>query len=238
MKRAKQSQKLLNRLIQSGVDLGPYLLEDGIIGPKTINAFSKLENLLAPYIKTPPSLKNPVVAAIRMSDDLDNKFSDIMALYALKESGALLSALVPCSTKPSPVAEYTQRLYTVSGISGVAIMAEGYYHRIWKYSSGGWSGLPHWKQLLGPVTIYRDNMVNKRIDRSSPQQSGFFGINLHSWRGWASPVIGYWKDIKSGTGVSLSKGCQVVDADTLTDLLFFYKGKNLSYSLVHVSSLK
>lgn len=48
-----------------------------------------------------------------------------------------------------------------------------------------------------PVTVFRDGIINGRIDRVG-EQIGLFGINQHSWRGFAGELLG-----------NLSEGCVV-----------------------------
>ena len=83
-------------------------------------------------------------------------------------------------------------------IDGAAIVKSGQYRGLWKIGKhqGKYPALIQRK----PVTVYRDNNSDHKLDFDGEQQTGHFGINLHH---------------ASGTGTSKqvdkwSAGCQVL----------------------------
>ena len=88
---------------------------------------------------------------------------------------------------------------------GAAILAPGQYRGAYEIGPHGSSGYTALVQRCGPVTVFRDNTGDTRLDfNRDTLESGYFGINIH-----ASSMDPYG-DEKETTQVSnWSEGCQV-----------------------------
>lgn len=88
---------------------------------------------------------------------------------------------------------------------GAAILAPGQYRGAYEIGPHGSSGYTALVQRGGPVTVFRDNTGDTRLDfNRDTLESGYFGINIH-----ASSMDPYG-DEKETTQVSnWSEGCQV-----------------------------
>ncbi len=206
MKFHKETQACLN------VVFGERLVVDGIVGEKTLSAKRRaIDKLLSLCIKKGWDRTEFIngVIAVRVDDNYTNTFSDY--LIYLKPDLTDMYA-IPASTKPGTVAVWKKGLEWIMGKQGVAVLKEGQIKKMWSKQGAWWSGLDfYWQRKEVDVEIYRDNIVDNKIDRHQIHK-GQFGINGHSWKGWLSAIVSYWKDAIRKIGVSLSEGCIVAQA--------------------------
>jgi len=139
-----------------------------------------------------------------------------------------------------PGAWWTLHPVTASGATGAAHLCEGFHKNAWRVGIHA-QGTPFAHEALvqtgNKVRIWRDLKSNFTRDDSDPEQSGYFGINIHR-AGLDDPnKIGKY-----------SAGCQVVrhhkDFDELLEIVkaseTFKKNKTgarFSYLLLNIKSL-
>lgn len=118
---------------------------------------------------------------------------------------------------------------------GCAVLKVGQYPNA--YILGNHQGKldhPALVQQGGEVTIYRDADRDSRAEETGPQQTGYFGINIHrSNKEGATPVIANW-----------SAGCQVFQRRTHHAQLLAICGQyrassrnRFTYTLIHEADL-
>jgi hypothetical protein len=208
MKFYKETQTFLNTVFKEN------LVTDGIEGRLTIEAKQRAINKLfficdAKKWDRLEFIKG--LTAIRVGDTYTNEFTDWAICF--NNTGTDFYA-IPCSTKPGTVAVIKKGVENIMGKVGVAVLTEGQHKRIWSRQGAWWSGLPFYYQIA-PVKIFRDNIVDTKIDRHQIQE-GMFGINAHSWKNgswlWNITTVSYWTNLPRKIGVSLSEGCIVAQA--------------------------
>lgn len=139
-----------------------------------------------------------------------------------------------------PGAWWTLHPVTASGVTGAAHLCEGFHKNAWRVGVHA-QGTPFAHEALvqtgNKVRIWRDLKNNFTHDDGDPEQSGYFGINIHR-AGLDDPTkIGKY-----------SAGCQVVrhhkDFDELMGIIKasenFKKNKagaRFSYLLLNIKSL-
>lgn len=139
-----------------------------------------------------------------------------------------------------PGAWWTLHPVTASGVTGAAHLCEGFHKNAWRVGVHA-QGTPFAHEALvqtgNKVKIWRDLKNNFTHDDGDPEQSGYFGINIHR-AGLDDPTkIGKY-----------SAGCQVVrhhkDFDELMGIIKasenFKKNKagaRFSYLLLNIKSL-
>jgi len=209
---AKSLQTFLNLLF------GAKLATDGVFGQNTFAAKSEAEKRLQGlFLSKTGSKYYTGLFAVRCKDDFDNQSTDFLAWI---EKGAI-AGVVSCSTKAGNFYVYNPISY--GGITGTAVLAEGYYKQTWL---GSWQtrfGFRSFELLQSkPVKIFRDGNKNKKIDRSLTQ-TGLFGINIHT-AGWNN-IIDRW-----------SAGCLVVPKQEWDLFARLYLEADKWYDLLIVSS--
>ena len=138
---------------------------------------------------------------IRASELDTNTFNDVIcALF--KVNGEFVVFTFDATTDPGGY-------YLNNPINdlGTAIVKPGQYRGLWKL--GEHQG--KYKALVqkGPVTLYRDNNKDKKVDEGEEQTTSSAGINLHRANGsYKSLQVGKW-----------SAGCQVLADPFDFDLL-------------------
>ena len=149
------------------------------------------------------------IIGFRMDDDYTDEFTDW--IIALKTDEIIA---VQASTKAGSYWLEKQ---------AVATLKEGQYKGMWRIGTTSWSGDKYLQQVQ-PCEVYRDGSKLGHIDRDSEVQTGLFGINEHSWRGFG-------EGNKVG---NLSEGCQVCDElenDALWTIIKTFKG-DIDYTLI------
>jgi len=191
----KQLQTFLNYFLETNLEV------DGIQGEKTNlairDAITKLQRKFAKEKLIWNSDFNFI--GIRTDHDFDNTFDDWFVVFAY---GTLLA--VPASTAAGLSEAIKNATLNVEGITGVAILAPNQqidYLLVQPNDTTFWN--PQWTGGIGflyqdkEVRIYRDNDGDSQQDYLQPQ-TGYFGINVHSWINFNGEQVG-----------NLSQGCQV-----------------------------
>lgn len=171
---------------------GEKLATDGIFGKHTQAAFSRAKSLVLQEVqKYSQDFKGFV--AFRTLQTFNNQTTDYL-LY-VSQNKVDFDALMPCSTRAGDFWVFNPVTY--GGVTGVAVLAEGFYPRAWQASCQARFGFKSVEFLqIKPVTVWRDRNRNRQIDKTNPQ-TGLFGINIHT-AGWGN-VVDRW-----------SAGCIVV----------------------------
>lgn len=213
------AELVVKQLMKNGLTL------DGIIGPISKACLfilhRRIEKLYKEKGYTKEKNNSLNLIGVRMSHKYTNKFTDFY-IFCYPNSHTI-TRIVPCSTKPG--------LYGLGNIFnprwimgkfGTAVMKPGQYKEAYTLQSGWWSGRPFLYQV-GRVEIYRDGNKDLKIDREI-KQSGFFGINHHSWKNFISNFVN-----------NLSQGCQVFKARVLDYVVPYWRsfnGAKISYTLI------
>jgi hypothetical protein len=110
---------------------------------------------------------------IRTSEKFDDKYSD----FCFFVENGVRKEIFACTTRAGRFWVYNPITY--GGITGVAVLKEGYYPKTWQAVQTYRFG-PKVTELLQvrPVIIGRDGNRNDVIDYTNMQE-GYFGINLH-----------------------------------------------------------
>ena len=190
-----QTQKFLNYFLDI------HLALDGIHGEKTQlairDAITKLQKKFAKEKLLWDSNFNFI--GIRTSNEFTDQFTDWFVVFAY---GTIIA--FPASTVAGLSQAIKNSELNVEGIKGVAILAPNQqinYQLVNPTSTTFWN--PQWTGGIGflyqdqPVRIYRDNIADSNLDYLQPQ-TGYYGINVHSWQGFNSNNVD-----------NLSQGCQV-----------------------------
>ncbi|GAB4126262.1 MAG: hypothetical protein Fur0027_07250 [Raineya sp.] len=201
-------QKLLN-------EFGYQLAIDGLKGKATLQAQKDFERRLASVFTNHTGKPNYTgLFAVRC---VENEFDNIASDYLAWVQNGELQGVVACSTRAGKF--WVQNPITYGGITGTAILAEGFYKDTWL---GSWQtrfGFRSFELLQQkPVKIYRDGNRNKTLDRHTTQ-TGLFGINIHT-AGWNN-LIDRW-----------SAGCIVVPKAEWDRFVALYLQAGLWYSLL------
>ena len=119
---------------------------------------------------------------------------------------------------------------------GTAILVPGQYKSVYKIGWHGSANRGHEAlvQRGGPVSVYRDNDRNRVPDYHAPEESGWFGINIHKHSGGENRI---------NTG-GVSAGCQVfrssIDFINFMDTCSHaaaYWGNSFTYTLINQTDL-
>lgn len=135
------------------------------------------------------------IFGIRNEDDKDaNTFNDVVGV-TYKENGKWVLKKFDATTDPGT----TYRL-TPCAASGTAILVPNQYPGTWQLGlhQGKYRALVQRK----PVTVYRDNNKDNKLDFNVRTETGFFGVNVHRSRG-----------LPGSKGINVfnfSAGCQVI----------------------------
>lgn len=203
-------QKLLN-------EFGYQLAIDGILGKNTLQAKTDFEKHLASVFASQTGKPNYTgLFAVRC---VENEFDNLATDYLAWVQNGELQSVVTCSTRAGNF--WVQNPITYGGVTGTAILAEGFYKDTWL---GSWQtrfGFRSFELLQQkPVKIYRDGNRNSKIDRNITQE-GFFGINIHT-AGWSN-IVDRW-----------SAGCIVVPKAEWDRFAELHLRAGLWYSLLLV----
>lgn len=221
----QHTQQAINKLGVSSIKV------DNILGHKeTIPALIKLsEKLENVFEQKQYKLDAQMLVGIRMDEVLDNMFTDLYIYWDRENSEN--TRCFPCSVNPGLYGQGSA-LNPIwhGGIYGVAILKAGQYLNAYSYQGAWWSGKPFLYQIR-PVTVYRDNTRDVKIDRVQ-EQTGLFGINHHSWIGHTSNWVN-----------TLSQGCQVFRTDVHDLILPYWQelsrkyNNEISYTLINKKDL-
>lgn len=188
---------IMNTLqVQKFINLAGYnvLSEDGVFGSKTKLAKLQIEKSISADLK-----KNHEIScytgffAYRTKEIFDNLATDFLLFF----KNGIITECAPCSTRAGDF--YVFSPITYGGITGTAVLAEGYYPKTYLGSFQtrlGWRSFECLQRKS--INIYRDGNRNRVIDKTTLVVGGTdIGINIHS-AGWGN-IIGRW-----------SAGCIVV----------------------------
>ncbi len=171
---------------------GERLATDGIFGKQTQASFGRAKSLILQEVQK-HSKEFRGFVAFRTLQAFNNQTTDYLLYVSNNEVD--FNALMPCSTRAGDFWVFNP--ITHGGITGVAVLAEGFYPKTWQASYQTRFGFKSVELLqIKPVKVWRDGNRNRQIDKTNPQV-GLFGINIHT-AGWGS-VIDRW-----------SAGCVVV----------------------------
>ncbi|MFH1984758.1 MAG: hypothetical protein ABIL58_23200 [Pseudomonadota bacterium] len=132
------------------------------------------------------------IVGIRSPNREANRFDDMVAVFASHQNRWLFWAF-PATTDPG-----SHWLQNPMSTLGTAVLAPGQYRsafRIGKHQ-GKYDALVQ----AAPLTVFRDDDRNNKIDAGGKSETGWFGINIHcaAWQG-ESVLVDKW-----------SAGCQVL----------------------------
>lgn len=208
----KETQQFLNYYNNSNLVL------DGIIGTRSIAESKKAINKLKETFKEKSyTWTNINLIAIRTDDVFTNSTTDWFLI--VKETGLIA---VPCTTKAGNYWIYNP--ITTGGITGTANLVENQYKDTYQFiTSSNWRSLwlqtPYFQQIK-PVTVYRDNTRDSKLDRIQ-EHTGLFGINIHTG-GWNN-IVDKW-----------SAGCIVIPRKYWLSLLpNFTSGQIYNFTLLN-----
>ncbi len=218
----KSTQQFLNEdLLHFG---NKPLVVDGIIGKKSIAVIEAYTEHIYQIQKTIPNSRWDAINIIgfRKGNQFTDKFSDYL-LYV----GNNNFCAIPASTKAGRY--YVHNPITYGGVTGTAVVKEGYYKDVWVFKSAAdwkslWLGMPYMQQI-GYFDIYRDRNKNDLFDDTAIiQHANDTGINMH--HAGIENIIYNW-----------SAGCQIAPKDYYSEMLQsipFVNGKLYSYWLINV----
>lgn len=214
----KSTQNACNILLNSG------LTEDGSLGPMSnaaiANLIAKLKNIFETkhYVWSTNNL-----IGVRTSDVYTDEFTDIGIIV---EGDSLMA--YPISTKPG-----MKYLDHPENANGCACLKEGQYLNMWQFHDefNGWTGDPYMMQV-SPCNVYREVNHGTSINRNAHVDTGLFGVNYHSWKGFNSEHV-----------ANLSAGCNVMNesvlvGEVLPHLEKSFKGTPTTYTLIHTDDFK
>jgi len=144
------------------------------------------KNLGYPLFYSPYDLN---IFGVRALDPNTNTFNDWLCVLFTGDDHARYVRVFPGTTDPG-----THWLKFPMNPAGTAIVAEGYYRKLW--TLGLHRGKPGLRQL-GDVKVWRDRDKDHLAEIGGAFQIGWFAINMHR-AGRFSQLIGRW-----------SAGCQV-----------------------------
>lgn len=151
------------------------------------------------------------IIGFRTNDDYDDAYSDCFLI--LKDDA--ITCISGCTKRGK---------YWLDLKKGCT-QKEGQIKGMWAVGNTPWSGDPYLQQVR-ECTVYRDESGLDHIDRDSPQETGLFGINFHSWKG-----IGENPKVNN-----VSEGCQVMneeeDKEAFAVIDTFEDKQNIDYTLI------
>lgn len=192
---------------------GSKLNPDGILGNQTLTALNNANARIKKKMEVYGERLYSGFVAIRTKKVFDNRATDYL-LYLENES---IKEVMTCSTRAGDF--YVFNPITYGGITGTAVLAEGFYKNTWLASIQIRFGFRSVELLqMNSVKIWRDGNKNRVLDKTVTQTGTEFGINIHTagWNNiidrWSAGCLvvpkGYWdsftsKYIKIGTFYSL-----------------------------------
>jgi hypothetical protein len=128
---------------------------------------------------------------VRAADRHANTFNDVLCVVYDLDGKTVLDQY-PITTDPGVYYRHNP-----INVLGTAVLKPGHYRRCWQIGAhrGQYMALVQ----RGPMTVYRDNNKDRKIDVDAPTETGYFGINLHR-----ASVNGYTMAVDKW-----SAGCQV-----------------------------
>jgi hypothetical protein len=171
---------------------GNKLAVDGILGKNTQialdDATPKLLKRIARFAFVP---NYTGFLAIRTKGEFDNATTDFLLYF----QNGKIAEIMPCSTRAGDFWVFNPITY--GGITGTAVLAEGFYPQTWQATTQTRFGFRSVELVqIKPVKIWRDGNKDRKLDKSV-SQTGMFGINIHT-AGWNN-IVDRW-----------SAGCIVV----------------------------
>jgi hypothetical protein len=164
---------------------------------------------------------------IRAKDAQADTFNDVLCVVYEKGKKTLLETY-PITTDPGVY----YRKHPVN-VDGTAVLMPGHYPACWRLGMhrGKYEALVQ----CGPMTVFRDNNKNRRIDTNGKLDTGYFGINLHrASENKYTLQVDKW-----------SAGCQVfADPEQFEAVIELCKasaakyGQFFSYTLINEEELK
>lgn len=135
------------------------------------------------------------MVGVRSKADLPDSFDDTFYLLSEVNSTKPLRIVTSCTTNPG-----VYWLKKKLNPKGTAVLKPGQYLNTWEL--GKHKGVYEALVQRKPVTVYRDtNFDNKSDEIGMPEDTGYFGINIHRANSSvASSIINQW-----------SAGCQVIN---------------------------
>ncbi len=209
-----QLQKFLNAKYAAG------LVEDDLFGTNTAKAKREVEKKITTMLREKHKISYySGFLAFRMSETFNNLATD----WLLFIKNNIITGCVPCSTRAGDY--YVFNPITYGGITGTAILAEGYYP---KTHLGTWQTRLGWRSFecvqVANVNIYRDGNRNRIIDKTTLVVGGRdIGINIHS--AWWGNIIDRW-----------SAGCVVVPREYWDGFAYENLQEGIYYDTVLVAA--
>jgi hypothetical protein len=193
---------------------GGQLAVDGILGPKTQavldEATPKLLKQMARFAFVP---NYTGFLAIRTKEEFDNATTDFLLYF----QNGKIAEIIPCSTRAGDFWIFNPITY--GGITGTAVLAEGFYPNTWQATMQTRFGFRSVELLqVKDVKIWRDGNRDRKLDKTV-SQTGMFGINIHT-AGWNN-IVDRW-----------SAGCIVVPKAFWDNFVSKYIKIGEFYSLV------
>ena len=182
--------------LQKFINLAGYnvLVEDGVFGQKTVAAKLQTEKSISADLRSKYGISYYTgFYAYRTKEIFDNLATDFLLFL----KNGIIAGCVPCSTRAGDF--YVFNPITYGGITGTAVLAEGYYPKTYLGSFQTRLGWRSFECLqVKSIKIYRDGNRNRLIDKTTLVVGGTdIGINIHS-ASWGN-LIDRW-----------SAGCVVV----------------------------
>ncbi len=207
--------------LQKFINLAGYnvLVEDGVLGAKTAAAKLQTEKSIGADLRTKYGITYYTgFYAYRSKEEFDNLATDFLLFF----KNGIITGCVPCSTRAGDF--YVFNPITYGGITGTAVLAEGYYPQTFL---GSWQTRLGWRSFeclqTKSIKIYRDGNRNRIIDKTTLVVGGTdIGINIHS-AGWGN-LIDRW-----------SAGCVVVPREHWDNFASENLQEGISYDLVLIA---
>ncbi len=179
----------------------------------------------APYFSGHLNLN---LIGIRADDTQANTFNDALAVMYDDADGKTILKTYPITTDPGTY----YRLHPIN-VRGTAMLKPGHYPQCWQI--GAHRGKYRALVQRGLMTVYRDANRNGTLESGLPEDTGYFGINLHH-----SAINGYTQRVDRW-----SAGCQVFadkahfdEVMALVDASADIYGDRFSYTLLTQADLK
>lgn len=171
------------------------------------------------------------IGGIRTNDPESNVFNDwIFCFYWAESNGGVVPQFFMWEATTDPGLYYLQRPINVYG---TAILKEGQYKNTFAidYHNGKYLALC---QRLAPVTVYRDRNKDNVLDFVGPEQTGFFGVNIH--RASYLSIVGQVGKFSAGCQVFKNPG-HFKDFMTIADAAAEIYGNKFTYTLLTESQI-
>lgn len=192
----------------------------------TINRIKgALKRMDAPYFSGHLNLN---LIGIRAADASADTFNDALAVLYDNADGKTVLLTYAITTDPGTY----YRLHPIN-VNGTAMLKPGHYPLCWRI--GAHRGKYQALVQRGPMTVYRDANRNGVLESGLPEDTGYFGINLHH-----AAINGYTLRVDRW-----SAGCQVFadkahfdEVMALVNASAAIYGDRFSYTLINEIDLK